>query len=76
MYLQQPCPNCGQPAEFVYVQIGHSHACKKCNQEFQFKPQGVNYGKYVIAGFILVFLIGFGCFLLKTFHDWWVYRKP
>jgi hypothetical protein len=75
MYLRQPCPQCGHDAEYVYVQVGHTHCCKKCNCEFDLKPKGVNYGKYVIAVLVLVVIVAFVAFILKTFHDWWIYQK-
>lgn len=74
MFLRQKCPSCKTEAEFVDVQVGHSLCCKKCNYEFRLEkqklpilPYAIFFGGIAIAALVLFFVI-------KSFHDWWIYR--
>ncbi len=74
MYLRQKCPSCKTEAEYVYVQIGHSHCCKNCNYEFTLEAKRFNFLPYLITLAVLAVVAVGGYFLFKTFHDWWIYR--
>lgn len=74
MYLRQKCPSCGTEKEFVYVQIGHSACCKNCNYEFVLKPKRAPFLPYVIWGGVLLTGAGIVFYLLRQFHNWWIYR--
>ena len=74
MYLKQKCPSCKTEAEFVYVQIGHSHCCKKCNYEFRLEKQKLPILPYLIICGALAVAAAVVFFIVKTFHDWWIYR--
>ena len=74
MYLRQKCPNCNHVAEYVYVQIGHSHCCKKCNYEFTLEPKKFTFLPVIVWVVGACVLAVGGYFLLKALHDWWIYR--
>ncbi|MFO0814831.1 MAG: hypothetical protein U0796_16550 [Gemmatales bacterium] len=74
MYLKQKCPSCKTEAEFVYVQVGHTHCCKKCNYEFRLEKPRFNLLPYLVTLGVLALVGGLGFFVVKTFHDWWIYR--
>ena len=74
MYLKQKCPQCGTEREYVYVQVGHSVSCKNCNYEFMLEPKRFQWMPYAIwgGGFLVAGVIVL--YLLRQFHDWWIYR--
>lgn len=74
MFLKQKCPNCGTVKEYVYVQIGHTTCCKNCNYEFALEKKRFNYAPYVVWALIFITIGAFLLYLLKQFHDWWIYR--
>ena len=74
MYLRQKCPNCSTEKEYVYVQVGHTACCKNCNYEFKLEKKHYNYMPYVVWSLILIALAGVAYYILRTFHDWWIYR--
>lgn len=74
MYLRQKCPHCGTEKEYVYVQIGHTVSCKKCNNDFTLTTKRVPFLPYVIWGGALLVSAGFAFYLLRQFHNWWIYR--
>jgi len=74
MYLKQKCPSCKTEAEFVDVQIGHSHCCKKCNYEFRLEKQRFKFIPYVVFLGSIALIGGIAFLVIKTFHDWWIYR--
>ena len=74
MYLRQKCPSCKTEAEYVYVQIGHSHCCKNCNYEFTLEAKRFNPLPYIVTIVVIAVVAVGGYFLFKFFHDWWIYR--
>ncbi|MFT3881987.1 MAG: hypothetical protein QM703_20315 [Gemmatales bacterium] len=74
MYLKQKCPSCGTEKEFVYVQVGHAVNCKHCNYEFVLAPKRMPLLPYLVWGGILLTAAGIGFYLVRQFHDWWIYR--
>lgn len=74
MYLRQKCPSCGTVKEYVYVQVGHSTCCKNCNYEFTLEKKSYNYKPYLIWLAAALALLGVIAYVLKRFHDWWIYR--
>lgn len=74
MYLRQKCPQCGTEKEYVYVQIGHSTSCKHCNYDFVLKSNRGWFVPYLIWGGALLAGAGIAFYLLRQFHNWWIYR--
>lgn len=75
MYLKMNCPGCGQQAEYVHVQVGHSHCCKKCNREFNLIPFKHNFLQYGVVIGVIAGALALAAFLGMRFHDWWIYQK-
>ena len=74
MYLRQKCPQCGIEKEYVYVQVGHHAHCKNCNTEFRLEPKRFVLMPYFICGGVLLVAAVVLFYILRTFHDWWIYR--
>jgi hypothetical protein len=74
-YIQMNCPHCNHTVDYVYVQVGQLHCCKKCNQEFALLPRRHNYfaiASYIVGGIMALAIAGF---VVVKFFNWYVYRK-
>jgi hypothetical protein len=74
-YLRMNCPNCRHEAEYVYVQVGQPHCCKKCNHEFVLKPRSVNYFAYATIPLAVTVIGAALIFILWRLFNWYVYKK-
>jgi uncharacterized protein (DUF983 family) len=75
MFYRMKCPTCKNTVEFVDVQLGHSHCCKRCGCEFALNKPSTSVPLLVIGGFAIALGILIAGLFLWRFHDWWVYRK-
>lgn len=74
-YIRMSCPHCNEDVNYVYLQVGHLHCCKKCNQEFCLLPRRINYfaiAAYIVGGIMALVICAFSA---VRFFNWYVYRK-